>query len=440
MTGKRRADPGESRRETAGQSRVAGTGTTTRADRGAIPSGRVGTRRGRRQEQRQRQQRRRRIFGWVGIGIVVAAGATSAVLLIRQSSAPANPPAAAAGTSVLLQVAGPQGRSIGGMLLAQNAPDQGVEVLVPASLIASVCGVGEEAFGDILALPNGEREATQALSGVMQGVPIGASWTLTEPQLAKLVDAVGGVTVNVDATVTRPGRHGTKVVEIQRGRGQHLNGKQAVEFAAYRTGPHEDASGQLDRMQSVVQAAIDELPASASAATSVVRSLGQGAASTVGAPTLAGVLRTIASDDARNDLLATDLPVTKLDTGGSPSYDVNPTGVSQLISEQLNHLVPAGQATSITVELENGLGTPGLVPAACRALQAAGMTPLSGGNASTFGKGNSEIDVGASTVADAREGDRVAAALKLPNSDVKVSPVGQTVADVIVVLGNDYKP
>jgi hypothetical protein len=39
-----------------------------------------------------------------------------------------------------------------------------------------------------------------------------------------------------------------------------------------------------------------------------------------------------------------------------------------------------------------------------------------------------------------QRGQRVAAALGLPASAIEVNPRGQTVADVIVILGSDFKP
>jgi hypothetical protein len=155
---------------------------------------------------------------------------------------------------------------------------------------------------------------------------------------------------------------------------------------------------------------------------------------------LATLLTNLASDDAHNGgVLATELPVTKLDTGGSPSYQLNAAGAAKLVQTNLRDSMPRTPQRAVQVAVQNGVGTPGLVPAACGRLRSAGLVPLDEGNA-TFTKHRSEILVPSRSVAAAQLGDRVAAALHLPDSDVAATPFGQNVASVVVILGVDFKP
>jgi hypothetical protein len=80
------------------------------------------------------------------------------------------------------------------------------------------------------------------------------------------------------------------------------------------------------------------------------------------------------------------------------------------------------------------------VPSACSKLQAAGYTVIGGGNAASFNHNTSVVLVQQSSIADAAEGDRVASVLGLAKGDVGVPEVGQNVADVLVILGRDFKP
>ena len=70
--------------------------------------------------------------------------------------------------------------------------------------------------------------------------------------------------------------------------------------------------------------------------------------------------------------------------------------------------LPSQTGPEPDVELENGLGTPGLVPAACRELTAVGFNALDGGNASAFSHGHSQVLIRSRSAASTGLGDRVA--------------------------------
>jgi hypothetical protein len=92
------------------------------------------------------------------------------------------------------------------------------------------------------------------------------------------------------------------------------------------------------------------------------------------------------------------------------------------------------------VFVQNGVGTPGLVITACNKLVDAGYAFAGSGNASDFNHATSKVLVFDRSVASAELGNAVARSLRLPTSDVAVSTQGQNVADVLVILGKDYKP
>lgn len=419
MTGKRRAAPGS---RPAAAPRPPGTGGGRR--RAARPTGGGGG--------------RPRWLVWLLLVVVVAGGAGAAYELTRGTGGGSSEQAGGDQTTLLVQIAGNDGKSLGGILVGTR-PGSGVEVLVPPDVITSVCGVGETAFGDILPLPGGERTSSEAVSGLLGGVRIDGTWTLSLTELSALVDKVGGITTTVDTTVTRHGPKG-RVVVVRRGNAVTMNGHQAALYAAFRAAAGENPVAHLVRLQRVVEATIDGLPTSPPAAARDLSKLGSNAGSSLGADRLAAILAGLAADDRGSGVLADDLPLTTLDSGGAPSYAVDNAQAEGLAQHLFAGSLPATGGPATRVELQNGVGTPGLVPSACRQLEDAGMTTIDGGNAAQFSSRTSEVLIQERTAAAAAVGDRVARALHLPTSDVKVEAVGQHVADVIVILGGDYKP
>ena len=92
------------------------------------------------------------------------------------------------------------------------------------------------------------------------------------------------------------------------------------------------------------------------------------------------------------------------------------------------------------VLVENGVGTPGLVSQARAKLVDDGFRFIDGGNASSFGLKESLVLIPDGTSQSVTRGRRVADSLGLPSSAVQPSDRGQTVADVIVILGEDFAP
>jgi hypothetical protein len=343
-------------------------------------------------------------------------------------------------TTVLLQIQGPDRTALGSALLAQDpAAKHGVEVLLPSRMITDVCGVGQQDFGNILALPGGITNSEQAATSLLRGVRVNGSWILTAAQLATLVNAVRGITVDVDTNVVRRTTDGGGVVLIPPGT-QRLNGTEAAEYATYSASGTEQAAVQLRRLQLVFDAVAQALPKSPTAIAAIVRTLGSSAQSTLGANALATFLAGFASDYP-NGVFPSVLPYTTIESGGSPSYspDNTSTGIPALVASQLAKSVPAGAgAAEPTVFLQNGTGDIGLVPSACPKLAARHLQYAGGGNAAQFDPTAPSV-IQIRSINDVPLGDQVAAALGLPTSDLVRSDNDEQIADVIVTLGSDYK-
>jgi anionic cell wall polymer biosynthesis LytR-Cps2A-Psr (LCP) family protein len=428
MTGKRRAG------KSAKSAKPAAAPTT-------LPPGTsvIAPRKSRRELRAERRQRRRRlgVVGVVAIVIVVAAvGAVIGFGVHRATSGPSIPKDPE--TTMLVTFQGSDGTAIATMLAAHDARNkQGVEVLIPSRLITDVCGFGSQQFGQIVGLPKGDQLARRTLSQVLGGVTIDGTWTFSDQALTKLVNAVGGVTLDVDTDVLRQ-QGGSTLVVVPAGKAQHLDGAHATAFASYQ-GPNEDATGVLTRFQTVFQTVVDALPSKASDAAKVLTAAGVRAS--VPTDALATLLTSLARDDKNTALLPVTLPSKPIDTGGgATSYRVDSTELTKLVHSRLAESLPASPQQHATVLIENGAGTSGLVESACDRLLPAGYGFAGSGNAPTFNYTTSQIIVFSDSVAAARVGNDIARLLKLPEGDVVASSQGQNVADVVVILGHDYHP
>jgi hypothetical protein len=398
--------------------------------------------RGERRAERRRQQRRR--LGAVGIAGVVVAGLVVAAAVgfgVRQATSGGKPKPQGQ-TTLLLSVTNADGNAAETALLAHDdRTHHGVELLIPGRVLTEVCGFGNQQLGQILTLPNGQELMRTTVSSLLGGVTVDGSWLLTSEQLSKLVDAVGGITTDVDVNVIQQGAHGSRVLIVPQGTQQHLDGARAVAYAGY-VRPGEDALANLVRLQNVVDGIEAALPRSASAVTRIVQSLGSGATSSLGASRLADVLVGLAADQRHNNVLPTSLPVIKIDSGSAQaSYRVDTEQTASFVDANLSASLPASaRVARKRVFVQNGVGTPGLAVSACSRLVKAGFAFAGSGNAPNFDFTTSKVLVFDHSVASAELGNSVARSLRLPESDVAVSSTGQNVADVLVILGKDYKP
>jgi hypothetical protein len=396
----------------------------------------------RREARLQRRKQRRKRIGAAGVAGILVAAAIVAVAIgfgVHKATSHHSAPTRTQ-TTVLFSLVGSDGSAAGSVLLAHDSSThQGVELLVPARTLSEVCGFGSQQLGRVLALPDGQRLSAQAVSNMLGGVTVDGSWRLTTDELARLVNLVGGVTVDVDANVIKTvGKR--RVLYLRKGPGQHLTGSNAVLYATFIAGG-EDNTGSLPRLQAVLDALFAKLPADPAAAGKLVASVGPDAGSTLGQQRLGALLTGLAVDDKSSSggVLPIVLPVQKIDSGGQPIFRVDDDKTHAFVLSNLSASLPASaRVPRKRILLQNGVGTPGLVGPACQRLVAAGFTIVGSGNASSFDFNQSKVLVFDNSVASAELGNRVAQVLRLSTNDVAVSNEGQNVADVIVILGKDF--
>lgn len=458
MTGKRRAEPAAGGRRGR---RAAGRGTSDSDELGvpartpAAPpplsfnapppdSMVIQPQATRREARAARKREQRKKFGLVGGGAAVVIGIVIAIVVALGVSKVVtdNGGSKRSQTTLLFQLQGLDGSAAGSMLLAHDPKHGGgVEVMVQPRLITDVCGYGPHNFGEVLGLPGGQTASVRAISAVLNGVTVDGSWVVTGAQLAKLINTVGGLTLNVDQNVIRHERHGRNVIVVPAGPSVHVTGPQAVDYAVYQTNIQQGAAAQLLRLQLVVDGLVRKLPPTVNGIAALIRPLGKTAASSIGVTRLATLLHGLALDDrAQNAMYATDLPATPIDAGGpAPSYrpDDSATGIKLLVDKYLDNSVSKSvNSQHATVEVLNGVGLPGLVQTACPRLLRAGFTYAGEGDTPDFNHPRSEVLAYSDN--DVDQAYALAKALGLPRSDVAIGTLNQNIAKYVVILGRDY--
>lgn len=402
------------------------------------PGGRRAARRAEREAARARRTR------WlVSAGVVCLLGLVGVLAWVLVARGSGQHPAAVGSrtqSTLLMAVTGSDGTASSAVLLAHDpATRQGVQLFVPSRVIADVPGHGSQPFGESFALPGANLPAETFTDLV--GVTVDGSWTLSQAAFGALVDKLGGVTVDVDTDVLAPQPDGSQRVVVAKGR-QRLSGQAAVAYASY-VASGEDPQAALGRFQDVLDGILAALPTSQQSVATLVGGLGSGSTSSWPAARTATLLTGLASDVGNNNAAATILPVHRIDTGGPVAYGLDQAQTRSFVQAQLAASVPKGAfKTGNRVLVKNGVGTPGIGQSVRQRLVAAGFQYLDGGNVPGFPYASQPSVVLIYDTSDqARQrGTQVAAALHLPASAVRLDTRGQNVADVVVIVGNDYHP
>lgn len=397
---------------------------------------------GRRAEARRlRRQRRRRLLLTAGVAAVVTLLATTVYLVQKGDEKTATPPAQVRTQRTLLfLLQAPSGSAAVASLLAHD-PDSGddedagsgVVVLMPPRLLVPVAGRGQLSLD--VAVRTVPPESTRNAVSDLLGVTVDGGWVVDQPTMVKLIDGVGGVTVDVDVAVL--GGPGNRTVLLNPG-GQKLDGLRAVTFMTY-LGQGEEEQARLARVQEVLDGVLRGLPRSTADVVKLLSGLGRRSVPSIPVPQLAEQLVGLAGDERDQALQYDTLPVVKIDTGGGVSYRTDPPAVTQLVDRLLAQSVPPGvREGDNRVLVLNGVGTPNIGEKVRARIVPKGFVFAGSRNAPSFDYKRTLVLVPDNTVEAQQLGERVAKALGVPASAVASSDLG-TVADVVVVIGADFR-
>ena len=156
---------------------------------------------------------------------------------------------------------------------------------------------------------------------------------------------------------------------------------------------------------------------------------------------LPSLLSGLKRDNARSDLQYRSLPVIKVDAGNDDvRFRLDDSGAKQVVDELLAQSVPPGvRADGNRVLVLNGVGTPGLGEKVRAQLVPAGFVYVGSRNADSFNQCCTQVLVKDATPEGGALGARVAKALGVPPSSVRTSDQIGTIADVVVIVGKDFK-
>jgi polyisoprenyl-teichoic acid--peptidoglycan teichoic acid transferase len=103
----------------------------------------------------------------------------------------------------------------------------------------------------------GTKASAQAVSALMGGIPIDATIALQPEGAAQIVDALGGLNVNVDEDMNYDDDNGRLHIHLKKGE-QYLTGSQVVGYIRFRHDPASDY-GRMHRQQQVMHLLLDQL-------------------------------------------------------------------------------------------------------------------------------------------------------------------------------------
>lgn len=385
-----------------------------------------------------RRKRRRQRVRLVAVLVTLLAIGAAAFAVWLAADAPDAPPSeepqeVRTQSTLLLQVQPPDRTAAASVLLAHDPDDgTGAGLLVPPQVIVNVPGTGSLPFGRALSTVDAQG-SRDALSDLM-GVTVDDSWVLPTESLSALVDALGGIPVEVDVPVVR---EQTVVLNVG---AQRVDGSRALDLMLYLA-PQEQEQSRLARVQQVVDGVVRSLPQDPAELAALLGTLGVGSVSTLEPPALAAFLLGLAAADADGQLQYDTLPVVPIDPGGGvTAFRVDAPRLLPVVERLLADSVPPGvREGGNRVLVLNGVGTPGLGEAVRAKLAPAGFVFVGSRNAPQFGYATTQVLVPEATPEGKALGERVAAALGVPATSVGAQDFG-TVADVVVLVGADFVP
>ncbi|MFC6239089.1 LCP family protein [Longivirga aurantiaca] len=395
-------------------------------------------------EQSHRAHGRLVVLGVAAVVVLALAG-LAYTWLSRQAPAPEPQPTASPTSTaptqptLLLQVVDDEGVAVSNALLSVGGPLGRANVIsIPQNTLMDVATGGTLPYGQINRLPDPNGSAG-ALSDAI-GVDVNGALALDPGALSGLVDAVGGITADVDVDVTEERADGTTLIIVPAGPGQVLQGNEAEAFATFlEEGETEEA--RMARFVQVLRLTVAKLPADVTKIETILTQLGASARATVPFSELADFFLRLNADVNADDVAYKNLPVQGIDTGGPAAYRVDTEAAAELVNDLLPEaLRKPGPNSKVRVLVQNGVGSPGLNAAARTLLVEAGFTFVNGGNAAAFGQARTNVILPDTSKESLAWGADIVTALDLPDSAVRVAEDGQSVADVIVVLGEDFTP
>jgi hypothetical protein len=376
------------------------------------------------------RRRRTAVVAAVVAFVAVLAGGGAYYAVGRATAGSSTGTAAGTQSTLLVQLRASDGTAAASALYGTGGA--GAAVLIPSRVVATVPGAGQQTLAGVLGIHDGTALSRSTVSDLL-GVRVDTHWVLDRAGLAALVDAVGGVTVDVTADVVS-----RSTVVVPAGRGQHLDGASAAALLLDRSATEDDVQYQ-PRLQRVLAAVLARLPERARIATLLSRLPRSGRPADAAA--VARVLDPLARLSAKKTVLYQTLPVVPLDADGVPTYRLDTGAVDTLVRDRFaGATLPGRGQGGKRVLVVNAVGTPGLGESVRNRIVPAGFAFVGSRNQTPFGREKTVVVVFESDQATQTRARELAAAMGLGSAPIEVSPQGQSLADLMVVVGRDFRP
>ncbi|MFG2883363.1 LytR C-terminal domain-containing protein [Streptomyces sp. NPDC048297] len=314
------------------------------------------------------------------------------------------------------------------LLVDNTTTKQGTTVLLPNSLALTDDSGSTTTLAK--SVDDDGSSGTRDQLDTVLGTSIQGTWRLDTPYLQNLVDLVGNIEIDTDTDVPDPDakKKGASPL-VHRGKAQTLSGKMAVAYATYRA-PGEAQNAQLERFGQVMQGVLRKISSDPSGATVTVQTLAQILDPPLTDKDLGTFLAKLADLAKGGDYRTALLPVQ---TDGTLSARTSDSVVKDILGGTAKS-PDAGSAVRVSVQ--NATGVKDDTEKARVVLLNGGFTFLEGGTASGAQPAST---VTYADAADKESASEVAKTLGLPAGSVRKGTVSSG-ADVLVVLGQDYKP
>ncbi|MFI1305920.1 LytR C-terminal domain-containing protein [Streptomyces sioyaensis] len=316
------------------------------------------------------------------------------------------------------------GNSSTALLVDNETTHKGTTVLLPNNLVVTKDDGSTTTLGK--SVKDEGTEPTRDSLNSLLGADLKASWRLDTPYLENLVETVGGITLDTDATV--PGAKKGDSPVVKQGSARDLGGQAAVAYATYQA-PGEPQTKQLQRFGQVMQATLKKVSSDADGATATVKALLQVLDPPLTEAQLGSSLAQRAELAKTGAYRTTVLPVLGNGT-------LSPTTAASVVKDVLGGTVKkTAPDTTARVAVRNATGTRAATGKAQVSLVNGGYSFVDGG---TDGAARATSQVTYADAAQKAKAAEVAKTLGLPAGAVRQGK-GASNADITVVLGQDFK-
>lgn len=316
------------------------------------------------------------------------------------------------------------------VLAHHRETDEGTVLFVPPSTVADVPGHGSFGVGEAFAF--GDAPLMGVTLENLLGIQIDEVLDLSRQQWEALLGRVGGYEIDVPRPLSAPEELGGQL-RFEQGR-QFLDGEQLAEYLVFRS-PGESELDVLPRLQRVLQGLLDELAADPDQAARVI----EDSAEVLGVEDtdlVRDLLVGLARSRGQQRLAMLTLPVSPLASDRTDVYRVDEERLERLVDDRLAASRPDDETgAGRSLQVLNGVGTPGVGQIVAQRLQPGGYRLLLTGNADSFDYDTTRIVI----YDDSPEQLEIARDIRdrLGVGEIERSGMPQSVVDVTIIVGAD---